>query len=150
MSSEASQAISGSDMPCAVEPAWDEAGLVHEVAQGQAVADSDDEAGAEQEHPVVDRDVRLTGQEEQGEVRAAGVLPQGHDREEAEDSGGHEGALGLRRTPPVTRSCGVAAERSRGWSQPQEWFDEVERSKPFVRAFGRHRAAHDFVYQGDY
>jgi hypothetical protein len=41
-------------------------------------------------------------------------------------------------------------EEPRPFAAAQEWIDEVERSKPFVLAFGRHRAARYVVQQGDY
>ena len=75
-------------------PSWarrrgHEAGPVHQVAEDQPVPDADDEAGAEQERPVVQCDEGPADRDERGRVRAH-VLLQRHDRQEADDADGDE------------------------------------------------------------
>jgi hypothetical protein len=55
------------------QPSRHETRGVHEVAEDQAVADADDEAGAEQEGRVVDGDERLA----EGDERVVGRAPRG-------------------------------------------------------------------------
>ena len=67
---------------------------VHQVAQDQPVADADDEAGSEQERPVMERDKRLADRDERAGIRArSSLLAQRHDRKEAEDAHGDEDAF---------------------------------------------------------
>jgi hypothetical protein len=71
-----------------------QAGAVHQVAQDQPVADAHREAGPEQERPTMERDQRLTDGDERGGIRArSSPLSQRHDRKEAEDAYGDEGAF---------------------------------------------------------
>ena len=66
----------------------DEAGAVHQVAEDQPVPEGDDEAGAEQERPVLERGER------DGEVgRVRGVVPQADDAEHEDDPGRDEDGL---------------------------------------------------------
>jgi hypothetical protein len=62
-------------------------------AEDQAVADADDEAGAEQEPRVLDGDERLAEGAERVIGRAGRVLPERHDRQDADDSDRDERAL---------------------------------------------------------
>jgi hypothetical protein len=66
---------------------------VHQVAQHQPVPDAYKEAGPKQERPIMQRDQRLTGGEERAHVSARSLLAQCHDRKEAEDAHGDEGAF---------------------------------------------------------
>ena len=71
-----------------------EAGSVHQVAEYQPVPDADDPAWPEQERPVVDRDERpADGDERARAACASDVLPQRHDRKEADGADGDEGAF---------------------------------------------------------
>src|SRR5829696_8650265 len=82
--------------PSRAIPPRHEAGPVHQPAQDQPVPDADDPAGAEQERPVMDRDQRLAGGHERARIPTGSsgeVLPQGHDRQEADDADGDEGAI---------------------------------------------------------
>src|SRR5215211_4946205 len=72
---------------------WHEGGRVHQVAQNQPVADAYKEAGPKQERPIFERDQRLTGGEERAGIRARSLLPQRHDRKDAEDADGDEDAF---------------------------------------------------------
>src|SRR4051812_13542974 len=81
------------DEPEHRQPAWQQAGGVHQVAEDQSVADADDEAGAEQEGRVVDGDERLTQAQERAVGQATGVLTQRHDRKDADDADSDERAL---------------------------------------------------------
>ncbi len=73
---------------------WHESGAVHQVAQNQPVPDADDEAGSEQERPIMERDQRLADRDERGGIRArSSLLAQRHDRKEAEDADGDEDAF---------------------------------------------------------
>jgi hypothetical protein len=65
----------------------------HQVAQQQPVPDADDEAGSEQERPIMERDQRLADRGERAGIRARSLLPQRHNRKEAEDADGDEGAF---------------------------------------------------------
>ena len=72
-----------------------EAGPVHQGAQQQRV-DARHEALAEQERPVVDRDVRRAGGDQGdriGSGRSAQILSQGHQRKQADDTGEDHGGF---------------------------------------------------------
>jgi hypothetical protein len=73
-----------------------QAGPVHQPAKDQPVPDADNEARPEQERPVMDRDQRPAGRHERARISAGSsreVLSQGHDRKEADDADGDEGAF---------------------------------------------------------
>src|SRR5215213_8935729 len=73
---------------------WYEPRAVHHVAQDQPVADADDEAGSEQERPIMERDQRLADRDERAGIRASGsLLAQRHDRKEAEDAHSDKGGF---------------------------------------------------------
>ena len=79
----------GADEPDHGNDAGHEPGAVHQGAQQQCV-EGRHEALREQERPVVDRDVRRAGGDQRGRVcsgRSAQVLPQGHQRQQADDAG---------------------------------------------------------------
>ena len=70
-------------------------GPVHQRAQQQRV-DARHEGLAEQERPLVDRDVRRAGGDQRGRIgsgRSAQVLPQGHQRQQADDTGEDHGGF---------------------------------------------------------
>ena len=70
---------------------WHQAGPVHQVAQDQPVPDADNEAWPEEESPIMDRDERPADRHERTRISAASlreVLPQHHDRKQADDSDG--------------------------------------------------------------
>src|SRR4051812_29342653 len=82
--------------PSRVIPRGYQALPVHQVAQHQPVAEAGEEAGPEQERPVVDGDQRPAGDEEGGAVGAGGcgeVLQKGHDRQDAGDADGDDRGL---------------------------------------------------------
>ena len=66
---------------------------VHQVAQDQPGPEAVDEAGSEQERPVVDRDERLADRRRAMPHRRRAVLPQRHDRQEAEDADDDEARI---------------------------------------------------------
>ena len=72
--------------PC--HAAGDEAGLVHQVAEYQSVPKGDDESGAKQKRPVLERRERDA---EVGRVRR--VLAHAHDPEHKDDPGRDEDRL---------------------------------------------------------
>ena len=79
----------GADEPEHGDDAGHEPGPVHQGAQQQRV-DARHEGLAEQERPVVERDVGCAGGDERGGIRSgrsAKVVPQGHQREQADDAG---------------------------------------------------------------
>jgi hypothetical protein len=47
---------------------------VHQVAQQQPVPDADDEAGSEQERPIMERDQRRADRDERAGIRARSSL----------------------------------------------------------------------------
>src|SRR5689334_14912002 len=90
----------GSDEPDDRDDPRHEPGPVHQGAEQQGV-DARHEGLPEQHRPVVDRDVRRASRDERGRIgtgRSAQVVPQGHQREQAEyageDHGGFEEAGG--------------------------------------------------------
>ena len=77
-----------SDQPEPGHAPRDEAGAVHQVAEYQPVPEGDDESGAEQEGPVLERCER------DGRSAASGrVVAQADDPEHEDDPGRNEDAL---------------------------------------------------------
>ena len=66
-------------------PRGHQAGPVHHVAEDEAVADADDDAGTEVERPLLQGDEGVADGREGGAVGAGGageVLSHGHERED--------------------------------------------------------------------
>jgi hypothetical protein len=82
------ETLGGEEQGAADEPqhghtAWHETRAIHQVTQQHPVPDASKDAGTKQERPVMERDQRLAGGDEQGSIcvgSAGEVLPQGHDR----------------------------------------------------------------------
>ena len=90
---EASEEHRAGDEPQHGHGPWHQGGAVHQVAQQQPVADADDEAWPEEERPIMNGDERLADRDERGGICARSsrdVLPQRHDRKQAEDAHGDE------------------------------------------------------------
>ena len=86
----------------------DEAGPVHQVAEDQPVPKGNDESGAEQERPVLER-----GEREGSVVRAGKIVPQAHDSEHEDDPHRDEDALDDSSTDVADREGLVLPPRDR-------------------------------------
>jgi hypothetical protein len=105
-----------------------QAGAVQEVAEDEPASDADDEAGAEQERPVMDRDEGPADGDQRAGVGARGVLPQGDDREQTDHPHGDETAFDDARGDVAEREALAAAleDREQGERRPDVGNDEEQ------------------------
>jgi hypothetical protein len=90
---ETSEEHRAGDEPQQSHAPWHQARAVHQVAQNQPVADAYNKAGSEQERPIMKCDERRADCEERAGIRARSLLAQRHERKDAEDAHGDEGAF---------------------------------------------------------